>query len=165
MNIRNWEVPWDQRHGDTDRLLHSEDAASRQGSSLYGTSNPLSLSSEPPCEAERVVNLSLSLSEGLAGLMGDNLGEIFTVLADQVVPFKQPLSSRPGRNFSEGLEGFMSCDYSGVGIVGIVVWGRGPHFAVAGILGVSDGNTLRNMGDTYRRCRIVCRTLLQPILR
>ena len=54
-------VPWDERHCNTDWLLDGEDTSLRDLRVLDGAETPLSLTSEPPREAQRIVEFTLRL--------------------------------------------------------------------------------------------------------
>ena len=98
---------------------------------MHRSLHPLGLAGEPPSETQRIVELALGLRQRLAGLVGDDAGQVVAVLADQGVPFEQALGAGPGADFAEGLEGGVGGGDGGVGVFGHVVGGCGPYFAVA----------------------------------
>ena len=84
--------------------------------------NSLCLAGEPPREAESIVQLTLGLEKGLSCFVGDNIGNVVSVLPDQSIPLQKPLCSGSGVNFAIALESFMGPIDCGIDIFGSVVW-------------------------------------------
>jgi hypothetical protein len=125
------EVPRNQRNSNTNRLLDRKHPSTRCSRHLNRSLHTLGLASEPPSEAQSIVELALRLRKRLASLVSYNVGQVVAVLADQRVPFEQALGAGPGADFAKGLEGFVGGGDGCVGVFGDVVGGCCPYFAVA----------------------------------
>jgi hypothetical protein len=89
------------------------------------------LPGEPPGETKSIVELALGFEQRLSGLVCDDVGEVITVFADQLIPFEEALGASSWVDFAEGLEGFVGSLDGGIGIFGDVVGGCCPDFTVA----------------------------------
>lgn len=106
--------------------------------------NALRLAGKPPGEAGGVVDLAVCLREGLPRLVGEELGEVVPVLADEGVPFQEPLGALAGGDLFVFLKrGMGGLDGSG-DIFGGVGRAAGPDDAGAGVCWV---NSMR--GNLY----------------
>lgn len=141
---RHREIPGHQGGRDADGLLHSEDAPAGNRGDGNPAVNALRLAGKPPGEAGGVVDLAVCLREGLPRLVGEELGEVVPVLADEGVPFQEPLGALAGGDLFVFLKrGMGGLDGSG-DIFGGVGRAAGPDDAGAGVCWV---NSMR--GNLY----------------
>jgi hypothetical protein len=131
IEIHTREIPRNKRNSNTDRLLDRKDPSARSSRHLHCSLHTLGLASKPPSETQSIVELALRFRQRLASLVGNNVGQVVAVLADQRVPFEQALGAGPGADFAEGLEGLVGGGDGCIGVLGLVVGGCGPYFAVA----------------------------------
>lgn len=127
----NGEVPGNERNSHTDRLLDGKDSTVRRSWCLNCSLNTFGLASKPPGETQGIVKLALSFKERLSGLVSDDVGQVITVVADQLVPLEEALGTNSRVDFAEGLEGLVCGFDCWVGIFCDAVWCRCPYFAVA----------------------------------
>jgi len=127
------EVPRNKRNSNTNGLLDRKDSPARSSGHLNRSLHTLGLSSKPPSETQSIIELALRLRERLASLIGDNVGQVVAVLANQRVPFEQTLGAGPGADFAEGFKGLVGGVDGCVGVFGDIVGGCCPYFAVAWI--------------------------------
>lgn len=124
------KVPRYECNSNTNRLLDCEDSTVGCSWRLYCSLNTFRLPSEPPGEAQSIVELALGFEKWLAGLVCDNIGQVVTVVADQLVPFQQTLGTSSRVDFAVGLEGLVCCFDRRIGVFCDVVWCGCPYFAV-----------------------------------
>lgn len=86
-NHRDGEIPRHERNRHTNGLLDGENTSIRRRGNGNPTLDAFRLAREPPRKSRRVVELSIRLSDGLARLVGQDLGEVFAGFADERVPF------------------------------------------------------------------------------
>jgi len=127
------EVPWNECNSNTNGLLDGEDSTIRCRWCLDSALDTFGLTSEPPRKTESIVEFALSFEEWLSSLVSDNVCQVVTVFPNQRVPFEQTLGTSSRVDFAEGLESFVCCCDSCVGVFCDVVWCGCPYFAVAGI--------------------------------
>jgi hypothetical protein len=72
----------------------------------------------------------LSFKEWFSSLVGDDIGQVVTVLADQRIPLEETLGASSWVDFAESLEGFVGGFDGGVGVFCDVVGCCCPYFAV-----------------------------------
>ena len=130
---RNGEIPRHKRNRNANRLLHSEYPPPRGTGLGNSARDSLGFTSEPPREAQRILNLALSLRQRLARLVRDDARQVVPVLADQVVPSEQPARTGPRVLLAVALECSVRSVNSGVYVRRIVVWCAGPDVAGAGV--------------------------------
>lgn len=132
-HLRNWEVPWYQGSCNPDWLAYSKYSPPGHRRSRNSAENPLGLAGKPPQEAQRIIQLTLRLSDGLTSLVCNDLGQIISVLSDQVLPFKKPLSAGSWIDLFITLEsGVGSLDRS-IDVFSFIVRRRCPDFTTARI--------------------------------
>jgi hypothetical protein len=134
--VKKLTVPWDQGDSDTNRLLDSENPSVGCCRSLDGPKNPLCLTCEPPSETQRVVKLTLRLSQRLAALVCNDVRQVVPVLSNKLVPFQEPLGALPWVRLAEGLEGFVRGLASRIRVLSGIIWRSGPDFVATGIVHV-----------------------------
>ena len=93
---RDGEVPRHQRDRDPDRLLVHEYSPVWRGRDAHGPGDAFGFAGEPPGKAGAVVELAVGFGEGLARLVGEDLGEIVAGGDDEVVPGQEELGAFPG---------------------------------------------------------------------
>jgi len=130
------EVPRHERHCNANGLFHRKHPPIWRAGNRNGPLNPLRLTRKPPRESQSVVQFALRLCERLAGLVGDDMGQIVSIFADQLVPFEETLGSDSRVDFLVGLEGRMCGFDGGIGVRGIAVRSRGPDFPTAWIVDI-----------------------------
>lgn len=126
----NGEVPGHECNSNTNRLLDSKDSTVGRSWCLYSPLDTFRLASEPPGEAQGIVELALGFEKWLSSLVSDNIGQIIAVVADQLIPLQQTLGTSSWVDFAVGLEGLVCCFDGCIGVFCDVVWGCGPYFAV-----------------------------------
>lgn len=132
---RDGEVPGDQGSRNADGLLHGEDTPVGSSGHRDASVDSLRLTGEPPGEAGGVVNLSVRLSDGLARLVGQDLGQILLGVADEGVPFQEPLRALAGSHLAVLLEGRVG-DLDGArDILSGVGRAAGPGLVSTGVCG------------------------------
>ena len=129
-------VPWHKSDSNTNWLLDCEHSPPGRSRLLHGSKDSFRLTSKPPCEAQSIVQFSLSLEQGLASLVSHDVCQIISVFSDQLIPLEQPLGTLPWRRLLEGLEGFVGSFAGGIGIFRAVVWSCGPNLAAAWIVDI-----------------------------
>jgi hypothetical protein len=130
---RNGKVPWNQSSSNTNRLLHSKDTSSRSSRCADRARDSLCFASEPPRETQRIIKLSLGLEKWLSSLIGNDVSEIISVLANQSVPLQEPLRTLARVDFLVAFKRCVRCGDGSVDVVGIIVGCRSPKFAGPGI--------------------------------
>jgi hypothetical protein len=84
---------------------------------------------DSPGESQSIVEFSLTLSNRLASLVGHNLCNIVSVLANKGIPFQEPLSSCSGIDLAIRLKSGMGCLNSFVYILRSIIRSRSPSLA------------------------------------
>jgi hypothetical protein len=126
----DWEVPGHKCNSNTDRLLYGEDSTVGCSWCLYSSLNTFRLTSEPPGKTQGIVEFALRFEKWFSSLVGNNIGQVIAVVADQLVPLQQTLGTSSRVDFAVGLESLMCCFNSCIGVFCDVVWCGGPYFAV-----------------------------------
>jgi hypothetical protein len=121
-NLRDRKVPWNKSSSYTDWLFDSNMSSPRLGRLRDCSPDSLRLTCEPPSETCGVINLSSSLSQWFASLVGQYLRKVFLVLSDQGVPFHEQLSTCPGINDSVFQESCLCRLHSFIDIFGCIIW-------------------------------------------
>jgi len=102
--------------------------------------------SHSPGKTQSIVELSLTLGDRLASLIGHNLCNIISVLSNESIPLQHPLSSSTRVDLAVGLKGCMSCLDSLLYIFGSIVWCCGPCSTSTGICPQVSASTILGRG-------------------
>ena len=88
------------------------------------------LTSKPPGKSQSIVEFALRFEKWLSRLIGNNVGQIIAVVADQLIPLQQTLGTSSRVDFAVGLKSLVRCFDGRIGVFCDVVWCGGPYFAV-----------------------------------
>jgi hypothetical protein len=127
---------------------------------------------DSPGEAQSIVELSLTLSNRLASLIGNNLCNVISVLSNECIPFQEPLSSCSRVDLAIRLKSRMSCLNSLVYILRSIIRSRSPSLSSSRICTrsfsglVFDGITKSNDSiPTTSKRFLDCASTNSPLIR
>ena len=132
-NPRNREVPGYQCRSNSNWLFHRKHPPTGYRRYRHSPPNSLRFAGKPPCETQTIIQFGPRLSQRLARLVRQDVGEIFFGFGDQVVPFQYVLGADPRVEFSVFLECSVGGVDSGIDVLRAVVRAGCPGFAGARI--------------------------------
>ena len=150
-NPRNGKIPGNQCHRNSNRLFHRKHPSTWYCRRRHCPPNSLRFAGKPPGESQTIIQLRPRLSQRLARLVRQDMGEILFGFDDQVVPFQQLLGANPRVGFPVFLECVVGGLDGGIDVLRAVVRAGCPGFAGARIC-LRERNSL-GLRSEFLKCK------------